>query len=215
MAPDRRQCCARGVAVAGARRVSPVAKLLDARNGGDAGAVHLGELRHRLSQRRNGTPVRELHRVRCWIIGCRLHKWYLFRLGQRAHQYPFQVAVFCAVADPPGHPGDSLHGVVDIAGEPENRHRQLRPAGTVRHRLRLRRPLFHGRDDFRRWHASIAARFSDDDGGLPGDGSRARGSRPDERRDRAADCAARDAQARSPGGAGDFAHPFRARRRIV
>ncbi len=215
MARDRRQRSARRVAVAGAGCVPPLAKLHDAGDGGDAGAVHVGELRHRLFQHRDRAPVRQFRRVRARIVGRRLRERHFFRLGERAHQYPLQGAVFCAVARPADHSGDSLHGVLDIAGEPEDRHHQLRAAGTVRHRFRLRRHLFPGRHDFRRRHASIAARVPVDDGGVPRDGSRARGIRPDERRERAADRPARDAQARLAGGVGGFAHPLRARRRIV
>ena len=106
---------------------------------------------------------------------------------------PFKSLFFALSLDPPGHSGHSLHRVVDIAGEPEDRHHQLRAAGIVRHRCRLRRHLFPGRHDLRRRHASIAARVPADDGGFPRDGPLARGIRPDERRDGAADRPARDA----------------------
>ena len=112
---------------------------------------------------------------------------HLAGLDQRAHQYAVQGAVLRAVDRAADHPGHSVHGVVDFARQPEDRHRQSGAAARVRHRHRVHQHLFDPRHDLGRRPALFADGVPADDGGVPRHGSGARGIGADERRHAAAD----------------------------
>ena len=78
---------------------------------------------------------------------------------------PFKTLFFALSHHPAGDPGHPVHGVVDHAGEPQDRPHQPRAAEALRHRHGLRRHLYHDRHDLGR----RAALFAD---GVPADDAR-------------------------------------------
>ena len=181
MAADRRPGRAGRLARPRPARVPALAELSHPADGDGAGAVHAGELPHRLFRRRQRAPVPQLPAVRGRRRRALARRRHRSRLDERAHQYAVQDAVLRAGDHPAGDPRHPLHGVVDHAGEPEDRPDQSRPAEAVRHRRRVREHLHHGGDDLGRRAALLAHGVPADDGGVPLHGPRARGAGRDER----------------------------------
>ena len=215
MGGDRRAGGTGRLACPRSARVPALAELSHATDGDAAGALHARELPHRVSEQRQCAPVFQLPAVRGRRRRAFARRRHRSCLDERAHQYAVQDAVLRASDHSVGDPRHSLHGVVDHAGEPEDRPGQSRPAEAVRHRRRVRERLHHGGDDLGRWAALLAHGVSADDGGVPLHGPRARGASRYERGLRAANCPADHLAAGLAGGAGIAPHPVRALDRIV
>jgi hypothetical protein len=186
MAVDRRPGGFGGVAGAGAAGLPAVAELPHPADRDRAGALHLGQFPHRLFQHRDRPPVPQFGSIRDRGGRALALPWHRARLDERAHQYAVQEAVFRPLDHPAGNSEHPVRGVLDHAGEPEDRHHQRDPAGAARDRHRLRQHLHHDGHDLGRRAALLADGLPAHDGGLPGDGSLARGIRADERGFRAA-----------------------------
>ncbi len=127
------------LARARAARLPAVAELPHAADRERAGAIHAGEFPHRLSQRGQRAALFQLAAVRGRRRRARARRRHRARLDERAHQHAVQDAVLRARDHSAGHPRHPVHGVVDHAGEPEDRPDQSRPAEAHRHRRRVRR----------------------------------------------------------------------------
>ncbi len=210
MGADRRPGGAGRLALPRTARVSALAKLSHAADGGTAGAIHARELPHRLFEQRQRAPFLQFPAIldrRGPALARGRHR---ARLDERTHQYAVQDSVLRPCDHPLGDSRHSLHGFVDSTGEPENRPDQSRPAETVRHGRRVRQRLHHGGDDLGRWAALLACGFSADDGRVPFHGSRARRASRHERSFGAADRAAGHVAAGLAGGARGAPDPVRA-----
>ena len=212
---DRRPGRAGRLARAGAARVPVVAELPHPADRGGAGATHARQLSRGLSVARHRPPVPQFRSIRGRLGSVRAGGRHRAGLDERAHQHAVQDAVLRAHHHPAGDPGNPVHGVVDHAGEPQDRADQPRPAETHRHRHGLRRHLHHDGHDLGRRAALFAHGVPADERGVPLHGPFARGIRADERRLGAADRVADHLEAGLAGGARLAADPVRALDRIV
>ena len=215
MARHRRHRRADRLAGAGAAGVPAVAERAVATGGRRAGAPHARQFPRRLFQRRDCSALPELAAVLGRVGGVRAGRRHHAGIPQRAHQYALQDAVLRAGDRAAGDPRHPVHGVVDHAGESEDRTDQSRAASVAPHRDRVRQHLQHDGDDLRRRAALFADGIPADDSGVPRHGPGARGIGNDERCFGAAGRAPHYAQARMAGGVRRAADPVRALDRIV
>ena len=117
------------LAGAGAAGVPAVAELPDAADRDRAGAVFtLENYRTAYFSAETFRLFLQLAAIRARQRGARALPRHCARLDQRAHQHAVQDAVLRACDHSAGDPGHPVHGVVDHAGEPEDRHPQSRAA---------------------------------------------------------------------------------------